>query len=55
MSYIFITKDGIGERIRKVLDDCWERRDSSGGIADPEGNTGILRIKNFRIVGYCHY
>jgi hypothetical protein len=32
----------LGERIRQVLDDCWERRDSSGGIADPHGNTGIF-------------
>jgi hypothetical protein len=33
-------KDGIGERIRRILTDCWDRRDASGGIADPEGNTG---------------
>ena len=33
-------KDGIGERIRRILTDCWDRRDASGGIADPDGNTG---------------
>ncbi len=36
----YFYKDGIGERIRRILTDCWDRRDASGGIADPDGNTG---------------
>jgi hypothetical protein len=36
----FIVQDGINERIRNVLNNCWEKRDSKGGIADPQGQTG---------------
>jgi hypothetical protein len=36
----FVVQDGINERIRNVLNNCWEKQDSKGGIADPQGQTG---------------
>ena len=36
--------DHLSGRIRNVLNTCWENMDDEGGIADPDGRTGI-RIK----------
>ena len=33
-------QDYLNERIRGVVKDCWDRRDPSGGIADPLLGTG---------------
>ena len=35
-----LIQDVLNERIREVLNDCWDRRDPSGGMADPLPNTG---------------
>ena len=32
----------LSERIRNVLNNCWENMDAEGGIADPDGRTGKL-------------
>ncbi|XP_023331500.1 uncharacterized protein LOC111703703 isoform X2 [Eurytemora carolleeae] len=31
----------LSERIRNVLNNCWENMDAEGGIADPDGRTGV--------------
>ena len=35
-----LIQDVLNERIWEVLNDCWDRRDPSGGMADPLPNTG---------------
>ena len=37
----------ISERIWGILQDCWDRRDANGGLADPEDNTGKIVFKKF--------
>ena len=49
-------QDALWERIRSVLKDCWDRRDSYGGIADPL-DTGITQRNPWntrdRVTGLC--
>jgi hypothetical protein len=37
---LFYFQDGLSDRIKRVLNDCWDKRDAHGGIADPKGLTG---------------
>ncbi|XP_023331505.1 uncharacterized protein LOC111703709 [Eurytemora carolleeae] len=34
-------EDELSERIRNVLNNCWENMDAEGGIADPDSRTGL--------------
>ena len=33
--------DGLSQHVRNALNECWEKRDSEGGIPLPDGKTGI--------------